>query len=1103
MKNKTVVVSLIFFCMAFIMPLHADAFSVDSLWSRFVRPGDEARTKVWWFHGETAATREGITADLEAFRDKGVGGVVYYDQVHGKGDLASAVFSPEWWADLKFAASEARRLGLGFELNISNGYVAGGPWITPENAMRRITYDDTLITSDGKRDIVLPAVEMPHYEGIAVLAFPDDEIADTRLLKPEIRVNKSGVDAISLFDKKGGLQKITENGTVITLDFGRVFTARTFSYRTKGRGKAATCAIPTPCIPGSSFTGAGYVELPPIGDLEVSDDGIHYEKVCAIPPLYRSMGYKFDQITVAFPAASGRLFRISLHDWNVPGTAPSSLMFGNACLSASPTVDNWEVKAAFRPEFADYRQVPKISGDKGISFKKIRDISSSASADGTLRWQVPSGRWRIMRFGHVPTGAKTKHGRKGMSGLECDRMSAAAARLQWESFFKRVCDTLGLAGVKPDGLVMDSHEAGAQNWTAGFAAEFRRRRGYDIIPWLPVVSGRLVGSRSESDKVLYDFRRTIADLISDNFYSVIDSLCASAGGTFTAQAIGAALTIAGDNIQSKGRVVKPQGEFWAYQTTGGYDIKEASSAAHLYGRRIASAEAFTDATYRHSFAQLKSLADFAYSMGNNEFVVCASAYQPWLDRFPGSTANGRQYCLNRNNTLWPMSRPFWDYQARCADMLRQGDAAVTFCLYVGDDAPVKLLSHKLPAMPEGYDWDVFTTDALLTAMRADDKKVLTQSGTSYRMIIIENETFVSPAALFKIADMAVQGVPVCANRESLVRVAKMFGACDDDYEHVLNRLFSLPNVYPLSTVAASQEADIRNALAAEKISPQISLRSANTPTEKVYFSQRNTPEADIYFVYNRGTGVFRDSVSLGTAHRDIELWHPVDLTRTWLVADRKSQASNRVLLELQPEETVFIVASSGDAPQTVNTVAAHNEQPMTKVLTKPWTVTFDPKLGGPEKPVVFHELTDWTESADNSIRYYSGEAVYSTEVDIDSTFLAEPQATGSASRAVVFSRTVLCLPSVNAVARVIVNGTDAGTVWCSPWQTDITGLLRPGANEIKIVCANSIVNRVIGDASLPESERVTFSFPEFLKRTDRLQPSGIVGKVVIRKYGGR
>ncbi len=184
-------------------------------------------------------------------------------------------------------------------------------------------------------------------------------------------------------------------------------------------------------------------------------------------------------------------------------------------------------------------------------------------------------------------------------------------------------------------------------------------------------------------------------------------------------------------------------------------------------------------------------------------------------------------------------------------------------------------------------------------------------------------------------------------------------------------------------------------------------------------------------------------------------------------------------------------------------MAAHNEQPMTKVLTKPWTVTFDPKLGGPEKPVVFHELTDWTESADNSIRYYSGEAVYSTEVDIDSTFLAEPQATGSASRAVVFSRTVLCLPSVNAVARVIVNGTDAGTVWCSPWQTDITGLLRPGANEIKIVCANSIVNRVIGDASLPESERVTFSFPEFLKRTDRLQPSGIVGKVVIRKYGGR
>ena len=162
--------------------------------------------------------------------------------------------------------------------------------------------------------------------------------------------------------------------------------------------------------------------------------------------------------------------------------------------------------------------------------------------------------------------------------------------------------------------------------------------------------GNVVGSPKESERFLYDFRRTIADLISDNYYGTLDSLCRRKGVTFTAQAIGNALNIVGDNIQAKGRVQKPQGEFWAYQTNGSYDIKEASSAAHLYGKKVASAEAFTDAKFSQSLSDFKNLADYAFASGSNEFVVCASAYQPWLDKIPGNTGGGRHYCLNRNNT---------------------------------------------------------------------------------------------------------------------------------------------------------------------------------------------------------------------------------------------------------------------------------------------------------------------------------------------------------------------------------------------------------------------------------------------------------------------
>lgn len=465
---------------------HRQTSQTDSLWQQFVCPPDEARTKVWWFHGETETTRRGITADLEAFRDKGVGGVVYYDQVHGKGEDASAVFSPEWWDELKFAASESKRLGLTFELNISNGYVAGGPWIGKEDAMQKVVYTDTLITCDGKHDVILPAPNYADFCGIATLAFPDIHADDSRITMPEITVNAEDIDPQLLLTGNARLQRIDRSGTMITMDFGCSFTASSFTYKSKGRAKAATCAIPIPCTLGQTYAGAGYVELPPIGELEVSDDGIHYNKVCAIPPLYRSMGYKLDQITVAFPATKGCYFRVNLHDWNPSTTAqinpPSAtsassgaapLMMGGIRLSGAATVDNWEVKAAFRPEFPEYatskacdnaanssyydqkaafgsnKKGTAPGNDRGIEQSSVIDISCHTLPDGSLRWRAPKGTWRVMAFGHVPTGAKTKHGRKGLSGLECDRMSAKAARLQWENFFARICDTLTCAEPNP------------------------------------------------------------------------------------------------------------------------------------------------------------------------------------------------------------------------------------------------------------------------------------------------------------------------------------------------------------------------------------------------------------------------------------------------------------------------------------------------------------------------------------------------------------------------------------------------------------------------------------------------------------------------------
>jgi len=163
-----------------------------------------------------------------------------------------------------------------------------------------------------------------------------------------------------------------------------------------------------------------------------------------------------------------------------------------------------------------------------------------------------------MRFVHLPIGTRTKHGRANLMGLECDKLSPVAARVQWTHYADVIADSIAAHGGVLHGVAMDSNEAGSQNWTPGFERSFSRLRGYDLLKWLPVMTGYVVGSAEQSDAVLYDVRRTIADLVADNHYAVFDSLCRSRGLTFTAQATGNALCMVADQLQAKGRVTKPR-----------------------------------------------------------------------------------------------------------------------------------------------------------------------------------------------------------------------------------------------------------------------------------------------------------------------------------------------------------------------------------------------------------------------------------------------------------------------------------------------------------------------------------------------------------------
>ena len=977
-------------CLALAAVLHlpASAQILQAL-SEFRSPEDSTRTKVWWFHGETPTTREGITADLEAFRQAGVGGVVYYDQVHGSGEGAFDAFSPEWWDALKFSAAEAERLGLSFEINLSNGYVAGGPWITEKDGMQRLCSSETPVKGGTHISAVLPR---PNAKGwfrdVAVLAFP--------------------VAGSCLEDR--------DMGPGYSVD-GEEFTARSITYTAAKARKSRNGAMQYPNGPAESFYGMSYVEPEPAGTLEYSRDGVNYLPVCTLPTPGGASGVA--ERTIAFPPVKAAHFRIS-------GASGIS----SAVLSSRARTDRWQEKANCFSEFHDAGRTPDYP-EGVIDPARIIDLSACTSADGTLEWDAPEGEWIVMRIASESTGGAVKHGRRNLMGLECDKMSSSAARLQWDSYAGRIIDTLSRIGLKPKGVTMDSHEAGPQNWTAGFADFFRERNGYDIRPFLPAMRGWIVGSAAQTESFLADLRRTIADAVTVKYYGTLDSLCRRAGVEFTAQATGNGLSLGADNISAKSAVMKPQGEFWARDTHGSYDIIDCASAAHLYGKRIASGEAFTDAKYSDSPAKLKQLADFAYASQINEFVVCASAYQPRLDEVPGNVANGRQYCLNRNNTIWPFSRPFWDYQARCAGMLRKGQPVVDILIYIGNDPPVKTLAHLLPLIPEGYNFDCTGGDALsLASVR--DGRLCFPSGMSYGMLVVQRNVVLSEQERAKLEGWKAAGLPVYEAKGVQDEVRVPFG-------------------------------------------PDLGFSSARRIDDCIRFSHRRLSDADVYFIYNHSAAASSQEIALRSRYSRVYALDPLDGSATLI-----SQDGIRFPLTLEADRSLFLVATDRELPAS-QTVSSGGEQ---MEIDGKWEISFDPDRGGPSKTLKLRELTDWTESSDPGVRYYSGTAVYRT------SFVWKGTAAGAHR---------LHFDNLQWIASVKVNGKYAGTVWCSPWSLDISRLLRKGRNTLEIEVTNSLYNRMIGDAATQKDERrYTVSSYPLVTADTPLVPSGIIGGVSIR-----
>ena len=714
-------------------PCTVFAQTLEQLWKN---PTNDYRVKTWWFFGYEHTTDEGITADVEALSKAGFGGVVYYDQNHRNAKNLPAGtpddgFSPEWWHHLRFAANEARRVGLSFEVNISNGYCAGGRWIDPEHAMQRVACGKKRVKGGQEVTIDLPAISgLENYvKDIAVLAVP--------------------------YRNDGRMRHITA--------------------RYVAHGKGRNGAMQGPGIVGDdgSFSGYGFKALPDVGTLQVSDDSVTWHDVVTLQPMYRSQGV-YPIRTNAFPPTPGRYWRIRHSNGTIDYEGQASGDIREWHVGQEARLDRWEERAALQSDFTEASAAPAASvaseipvvpaAPEPLTPHDIIDLTANVNGNH-LQWNAPEGEWTIIRLAAVLTGAKSKHGRDNLLGYECDKLSAEAANLHWDSYVKVILDSLAVSSPLIQGITMDSHEGGSQNWTPHMLDEFRTRRGYDFRPWLPTLAGYVMESEEKTAQVLYDYRLTIADCIRDNYFGTFQRRAAQSGLTFTAQAIGNALCITGDAISVKQAVEKPQAEFWTYQRDGAYDVKDCSSAAHLYGKPIASAEAMTDCEYKNTPADLHRVCNIALSMGAQEFVVCATPHIPAANVDTPYIA-GREYAINRSNPQWPDMMPVWEQAARTMVLLRQGVAAPDVLVYLGDDIPMKIITSRLPKGLDHLDWDACTGDAL-KILTLQGNKLMTADGVAYKALLIANDALITETSRRIIESWRAAGLPVLRSGETI------------------------------------------------------------------------------------------------------------------------------------------------------------------------------------------------------------------------------------------------------------------------------------------------------------------------------------------------
>ena len=877
--------------------LAASAAPTDPLQAGFLNPPDSAKPQTWWHWMNGNITRAGITADLEAMQQIGLGGATIVNVDCGIPRGPVNFMSPEWREDFKFAVSEASRLGL--ELCVENcaGWSSsGGPWNTVTNAMQRVTTSELRVSGPTNFNAALPPppTTLDFYRDIAVLAFPAPADEAVRMKDAAPVASASGKEPpgsrltdgdaktfIRLPGPKRGQPQFAQ------LDFQKPFSARTVK------------------ITG----GPGMPECK--GDIQVSEDGRTFRTLK--PFAFARRGSLVRSVSLGAQPVAARFWRVQFTEVAARALATNTnIPLAEIELAPRLIVENIDAKAGFNgAEVLSSREADDAAAG-AVERGSIVDLTARLGADGKLNWRVPAGEWIVLRLGYTPTGRNNHPAPKEGEGLECDKFSQVALDAHWDGFMQKILDDIApLAGRKAlNTSLIDSYEVGGQNWTKNFRAEFQKRRGYDPVKFLPTLTGRVVDSPATSERFLWDLRRTIADLFAENYFGHFAELCKQHG------LLNAVEPYTGpfESMQSGAPADVVMGEFWS-GSQGHSSVKLAASIAHTYGKTIVAAESFTASPeagrWLNDPYSLKTLGDLMYCQGLNRYVFHRYAMQPWTNRWPGMTMGQWGFHFERTETWWTQGKPWIDYISHCEFLLQQGRAVADAAYFTGESAPSEMRMGN-PALPAGYDYDAVNADVLLHGATVKNGRLTLASGASYAVLILpSNDPDLTPRMLQRLRELVRAGATVVGPRPQHSPSLADFPKCDAQVKKLAAGLWGKCDGTTIFENADGKGRivwgkSLTDVFAAQNLKPDFEFQGSSDATRLAY-AHRVAGEAEIYFVSNQRRQFDSAECTFRVSGKTPELWHPdtgvIEPAPVWSAKDGRTA----VRLDFQPAESVFVI----------------------------------------------------------------------------------------------------------------------------------------------------------------------------------------------------